>query len=104
MAFEIQQLLLAGESETVEFKQSVGELHEIIATQIERLERWEYPLEALREAIINATCHRDYRDSGNVQVRIFDDRLEVWSPGLLPEASPSLISIVPTTLVRAIIA
>jgi predicted HTH transcriptional regulator len=41
--------------------------------------------EALREAIINATCHRDYRDSGNVQVHIFDDRLEVWSTGLLPE-------------------
>ena len=50
-----------------------------------RQERWEYPLEALREAIVNATCHRDYRDSGNVQVRIFDDRVEVWSPGLLPE-------------------
>jgi ATP-dependent DNA helicase RecG len=58
---------------------------EIIPTQLERQERWEYPLEALREAIINATCHRDYRDSGNIQVRIFDDRLEVWSPGLLPE-------------------
>jgi predicted HTH transcriptional regulator len=58
---------------------------QIVPTQIERLERWEYPLEALREAIINATCHRDYRDSGNIQVRIFDDRVEVWSPGLLPE-------------------
>ena len=58
---------------------------EIVATQVERIDRWEYPLEALREAIINATCHRDYSDSGNVQVRIFDDRIEVWSPGLLPE-------------------
>lgn len=58
---------------------------EIVATQVERIDRWEYPLEALREAIINAVCHRDYCDSGNVQVRIFDDRIEVWSPGLLPE-------------------
>ncbi len=58
---------------------------EIVPTQVERIDRWEYPLEALREAIINATCHRDYFDSGNVQVRIFDDRIEVWSPGLLPE-------------------
>jgi len=40
-------------------------------------------LDALREALANAVCHRDYQDSGNVQVRIFDDRLEVWSPGLL---------------------
>ena len=52
---------------------------------IERQERWEYPLDALREALVNAVCHRDYRASGNVQVRIFDDRLEIWSPGLLPE-------------------
>lgn len=71
---------------TMEFIQRhISMAAEIIPTQIERQERWEYPLEALREAIINATCHRDYRDSGNVQVRIFDDRVEVWSPGLLPE-------------------
>ncbi|MCI0698067.1 helix-turn-helix domain-containing protein [candidate division KSB1 bacterium] len=71
---------------TMEFIQRhISMAAEIVPTQIERQERWEYPLEALREAIINATCHRDYRDSGNVQVRIFDDRVEVWSPGLLPE-------------------
>ena len=51
---------------------------------LEREERWEYPLPALREAVTNALCHRDYRDAGNVQVRIFDDRLEVWNPGTLP--------------------
>ena len=50
----------------------------------EREEIWEYPQEALREAIINAICHRDYEDPGNVQVRIFDSRLEVWNPGVLP--------------------
>jgi len=71
---------------TMEFIQRhISMAAEIVPTQIERQERWEYPLEALREAIINATCHRDYRDSGNVQVRIFDDRVEMWSPGLLPE-------------------
>jgi ATP-dependent DNA helicase RecG len=50
----------------------------------EREEVWEYPREALREAVVNAICHRDYEDTGNVQVRIFDDRLEVWNPGTLP--------------------
>ncbi len=50
----------------------------------EREETWEYPKEALREAIINAVCHRNYGDTGNVQIRIFDDRLEVWNPGSLP--------------------
>ena len=49
-----------------------------------RIERWEYPLEALRETITNAIVHRDYTDNGQINIRIFDDRLEVWSPGLLP--------------------
>ena len=39
----------------------------------------------MREAIVNAVCHRDYASSANVQVRIFDDRLEVWNPGGLSE-------------------
>lgn len=41
----------------------------------------EYPEEAVREALTNALIHRDYRLSGRVSVRIFNDRLEVWSPG-----------------------
>jgi ATP-dependent DNA helicase RecG len=44
----------------------------------------EYPTEAVREAITNAVCHRDYTSTGTVQVRIYDDRLEVWNPGTLP--------------------
>ena len=51
----------------------------------EREDIWEIPRDALREAIINAICHRDYESAANVQVRIFDDRLEIWNPGLLPE-------------------
>lgn len=43
------------------------------------------PLFALREAIVNAVCHRDYSLVGaNIQVRLFADRLEVQSPGGLP--------------------
>jgi len=45
---------------------------------------WDYPLEALREAVINAACHRDYTISSNTEVRIHDDKLIVWSPGGLP--------------------
>jgi ATP-dependent DNA helicase RecG len=55
-----------------------------IGDKPERIERWEYPLPAIREGIINAICHRDYGETSNVQVRIFDDRLEIWSPGKLP--------------------
>ncbi len=52
--------------------------------KIERQEKWEYPLEAVREAITNAVVHRDYQSTSNVQIRIFDDRIEVWNPGTLP--------------------
>jgi ATP-dependent DNA helicase RecG len=45
---------------------------------------WDYPLEALREALINAVCHRDYTVPSNTDVRIYDDKLIVWSPGGLP--------------------
>lgn len=48
-----------------------------------RKEVWEIPMVAIREAVVNAVLHRDYDDPGNVQICIFDDRLEVWSPGLL---------------------
>jgi ATP-dependent DNA helicase RecG len=55
-----------------------------ITGRAEREEIWEYPQEAIREAVVNAICHRDYEDSGNVQIRILDDRLEIWNPGTLP--------------------
>jgi ATP-dependent DNA helicase RecG len=50
-----------------------------------RREVTEYPFVAIREAICNAVCHRDYRIEGaTVRIAIFDDRIEVNSPGGLP--------------------
>ena len=49
-----------------------------------REEVWDYPLEALREAVINAVCHRDYTAPSNTEVRIYDNELIVWNPGGLP--------------------
>ena len=50
-----------------------------------RQEVTEYPFVAIREAICNAVCHRDYRMEGAaVRISIFDDRIEVNSPGGLP--------------------
>jgi len=47
---------------------------------------YEYPMEVFREAITNAVVHRDYflADSKAIYVAIFDDRIEIISPGLLP--------------------
>ncbi|OGC22556.1 hypothetical protein A3J90_06660 [candidate division WOR-1 bacterium RIFOXYC2_FULL_37_10] len=50
----------------------------------ERIEKWEYPIEAIREAITNAICHRDYGIASNIQIRVFDDRMEIWGCGHLP--------------------
>lgn len=43
-----------------------------------------YPEEALHEVLTNAVLHRDYSVAADVQVRIFDNRLEIESPGRLP--------------------
>ena len=43
-----------------------------------------YPERVVKEAIVNAVIHRDYRLNRDIFVRIFDDRVEVESPGLLP--------------------
>lgn len=43
-----------------------------------------YPERVVKEAIVNAVIHRDYRLNRDILVRIFDDRLEVDSPGVFP--------------------
>ena len=53
---------------------------------LQRREIWEYPLTALREAIVNAVIHRDYSQLGCVEIRVFDDRVVVSNPGGLPES------------------
>ena len=50
---------------------------------IYRQELYELPVDSVRELIANAVAHRSYLESGNIQVAIFDDRLEVTSPGML---------------------
>ncbi len=52
---------------------------------LEREEKTEYPQFAVREAIVNSVCHRDYRLRGRrIEIRMYSDRLEVISPGGLP--------------------
>jgi ATP-dependent DNA helicase RecG len=52
---------------------------------LEREDTFEYPQFAVREAIVNAVCHRDYRLKGRrIEIRMYSDRLEVISPGGLP--------------------
>lgn len=48
-----------------------------------RNEAYELPTEAIREAIVNAVTHRNFLDRACVQVAVYDDRVEVTSPGML---------------------
>ena len=57
---------------------------EYIIKRVRREERPELPEEAIREAVVNALAHRDYRSTANVQIYLFADRLEIVSPGGLP--------------------
>lgn len=56
----------------------------LIPTAKGRDERLELPEAALREALVNAIAHRDYRHTANVQVYVFQDRVEIVTPGGLP--------------------
>jgi ATP-dependent DNA helicase RecG len=52
---------------------------------LEREELTEYPRFAIREALVNAVAHRDYRIEGRrIEIRMYADRLEILSPGGLP--------------------
>ena len=48
-----------------------------------RQDRYELPVDSVREMIANSVAHRSYLEQGNIQVALFDDRLEVTSPGML---------------------
>lgn len=48
-----------------------------------RTDVYELPTEAIREAIVNATTHRNFLDRACVQVAVYDDRVEITSPGML---------------------
>lgn len=67
---------------------AIEKIKEIIES-IERvgpggLEKISYPEEALHELLTNAILHRDYNVAADVQVKIFDNRVEIESPGRLP--------------------
>jgi ATP-dependent DNA helicase RecG len=51
---------------------------------VARQDVWDYPLGALREAVINALIHRDYLSPAEIQIKIYDDRIWIWNPGKLP--------------------
>lgn len=69
-----------------QLEKTLGFLHRYnrIAAKIKGFERqdvWDYPEEALREAVLNALIHRDYGVGAEIQISIFDDRIEIVNVG-----------------------
>lgn len=52
---------------------------------IQRIETYEYPKEAIREALLNAISHKDYSCGIPIQISVYDDKLMIWNEGILPE-------------------
>lgn len=81
---EIRSLPLHAVEEAIAFVKKHS-LHGIEIESVRRKERWNLPPVAVREAIVNAIVHTDYSQYGApIRISIYDDRLEVENPGLLP--------------------
>lgn len=62
----------------------VGIMSDIKIWTVDGLQAIKYPPEAVWEIIVNAIIHRDYSISDDIQIRIFNNRIEIVSPGRLP--------------------
>ena len=82
--FVVDAPLLDQVDEVMDYMRRVLQLSYSITGKAQRDEIWEYPLEAIREVVTNAICHRDYSSPAQIQIKIFDDRLVIWNPGGLP--------------------
>lgn len=57
----------------------------VITRKAQHTQEWQYPMEAIREIVMNMIVHRDYRQSSDSIIKIFDERIEFFNPGGLPE-------------------
>jgi ATP-dependent DNA helicase RecG len=58
---------------------------EISYEGINRVEKFEYPKEAVREALLNAIAHKDYSGGVPIQISVYSDKIIFWNEGQLPE-------------------
>ena len=57
----------------------------VISGKPQRDEVWDYPMDAIREIVVNMIVHRDYLSNIHSVVKIFDDRIEFYNHGVLPD-------------------
>lgn len=52
---------------------------------LNRVEKYEYPKDAIREALLNAVSHKDYSGGVPIQISIYNDKIIFWNEGQLPD-------------------
>ena len=52
---------------------------------LNRVEKYEYPKDAVREALLNAVSHKDYSGGVPIQISVYPDKLIFWNEGQLPD-------------------
>jgi len=80
----IRRDLISEVDEVMEFVKIYILKEFIITGNPQREERWQYPIDAIREIVINAIIHRDYQEGTHSQFRVYFDKLEFWNSGWLP--------------------
>ena len=58
----------------------------VITGDARNTQKWQYPIEAIREIVLNMIIHRDYRSSSDSIVKIFNNKIEFYNPGRLPDS------------------
>ena len=80
----IRSPLILAVEEAIDFiKKNIRLEFEFGGSGLKRKEKWQYPIPAIRELLLNAIVHRDYSNPTDVIVKIFDDSMEITNPGHL---------------------
>lgn len=79
----IRSPLVVAVEESMEFiKKNIGLGYEFTG-ELQRKNRWQFPLTVIRELLLNAIVHKDYRNPTDIIIKIFDDKIEFSNPGSL---------------------
>jgi len=80
---QISLSLFEAADETLKFIKTYLQVAYEFDGNIKRNEKWNYPIQAIKEIVLNAIVHRDYTATSDIQIKIYDDKITIFSPGKL---------------------